>query len=164
MSKRNELSIDDLLRLQEERAAKRHRSSSDGDDIADAAIECSFDSEEDISDGEGSQSSEESSLRVGNDGDGVGEDQFDRQNSRFFRKAQSRSRELVQSLKSPSRSVQSFSEMGVSPVLEAALRRMSIHTPTEVQAACIPPLLSGMLVRAHCVTIKRCPLFQGEIA
>ena len=37
----------------------------------------------------------------------------------------------------------SFSSMDISPPLQAALNNMSIRTPTEVQAACIPPLLSG---------------------
>ncbi|KAK7061670.1 P-loop containing nucleoside triphosphate hydrolase protein [Favolaschia claudopus] len=36
-----------------------------------------------------------------------------------------------------------FSAMRISKVLISALTSMSIHTPTEVQAACIPPLLQG---------------------
>ncbi|KAJ7507739.1 ATP-dependent rRNA helicase RRP3 [Mycena galericulata] len=36
-----------------------------------------------------------------------------------------------------------FSGMGISTSLQAALTSMSIRTPTEVQAACIPPLLQG---------------------
>jgi ATP-dependent RNA helicase DDX49/DBP8 len=34
--------------------------------------------------------------------------------------------------------------MGVSSSLVSAMSKMSIHTPTEIQAACIPPLLDGM--------------------
>ncbi|KAG2146772.1 P-loop containing nucleoside triphosphate hydrolase protein [Suillus clintonianus] len=37
----------------------------------------------------------------------------------------------------------SFTDMGVVPPLEAALARISIRAPTEIQAACIPPLLAG---------------------
>lgn len=37
----------------------------------------------------------------------------------------------------------SFSALGISPQLQSALTTMSIRTPTEVQAACIPPLLAG---------------------
>ncbi len=37
----------------------------------------------------------------------------------------------------------SFSDLGISRILQAALTSMSIRMPTEVQAACIPPLLSG---------------------
>lgn len=33
--------------------------------------------------------------------------------------------------------------MGISSVLVSALAKMSIKTPTEIQAACIPPLLQG---------------------
>ncbi|RPD67353.1 DEAD-domain-containing protein [Lentinus tigrinus ALCF2SS1-7] len=33
--------------------------------------------------------------------------------------------------------------MGISSVLVSALAKMSIRTPTEIQAACIPPLLAG---------------------
>lgn len=39
---------------------------------------------------------------------------------------------------------QTFVELGVSSSLVAAMNKMSIHTPTEVQIACIPPLLDGM--------------------
>ncbi|KAF5321390.1 hypothetical protein D9619_000348 [Psilocybe cf. subviscida] len=37
----------------------------------------------------------------------------------------------------------SFASLGISSQLQAALRSMSIKTPTKVQAACIPPLLAG---------------------
>ncbi|KAL5507790.1 DBP8 [Sanghuangporus vaninii] len=37
----------------------------------------------------------------------------------------------------------SFAELGASKALVASLASMSIRTPTEVQAACIPPLLAG---------------------
>jgi ATP-dependent RNA helicase DDX49/DBP8 len=36
-----------------------------------------------------------------------------------------------------------FAGMGVSSSLVSAMNKMSIHTPTEIQAACIPPLLDG---------------------
>lgn len=38
----------------------------------------------------------------------------------------------------------SFSSLGISPPLQSALKSMSIKSPTEVQLACIPPLLAGM--------------------
>jgi ATP-dependent RNA helicase DDX49/DBP8 len=37
-----------------------------------------------------------------------------------------------------------FMELGVPSSLVAAMNKMSIHTPTEVQIACIPPILNGM--------------------
>lgn len=54
--------------------------------------------------------------------------------------ASTRTRSLAQT---PKHLARSFNDMGISSVLEAALHRMSIHTPTEVQAACIPPILAG---------------------
>jgi ATP-dependent RNA helicase DDX49/DBP8 len=36
-----------------------------------------------------------------------------------------------------------FASLGVAPVLLSALSKMSIQVPTEVQVACIPPLLAG---------------------
>lgn len=38
---------------------------------------------------------------------------------------------------------QTFAGMGVSSSLVSAMNKMSIHTPTEIQAACISPLLNG---------------------
>jgi ATP-dependent RNA helicase DDX49/DBP8 len=43
----------------------------------------------------------------------------------------------------PTKSAPSFLSFGISPLLLAALSSMSIKTPTEVQAACIPSILSG---------------------
>lgn len=39
---------------------------------------------------------------------------------------------------------QTFAGMRVSSSLVSAMNKMSIHTPTEIQTACIPPLLNGM--------------------
>ena len=41
-----------------------------------------------------------------------------------------------------------FSSLGISPSLITALAAMSIKLPTEIQAACIPPLLSGRVIIA----------------
>lgn len=41
----------------------------------------------------------------------------------------------------------SFADMGVAPPLNAALARISIRAPTEIQAACIPPLLAGLFCK-----------------
>jgi ATP-dependent RNA helicase DDX49/DBP8 len=50
---------------------------------------------------------------------------------------------LPRLVRTPKHSISSFNDMGISTALEAALHRMSIHTPTDVQAACIPPILAG---------------------
>jgi ATP-dependent RNA helicase DDX49/DBP8 len=43
----------------------------------------------------------------------------------------------------------SFADMGVAPPLNAALARISIRAPTEIQAACIPPLLAGLFCKNY---------------
>lgn len=40
----------------------------------------------------------------------------------------------------------SFSSLGISTQLQGALKAMSIKAPTDVQSACIPPLLAGEYV------------------
>jgi len=47
----------------------------------------------------------------------------------------------------PSKQV-TFTSLGISPLLLSAMSKMAIHTPTEIQRACIPPLLAGLLVVA----------------
>jgi len=42
-----------------------------------------------------------------------------------------------------SNTIRSFPDLGVSKQIASALAAMSIRRPTEVQAACIPPLLAG---------------------
>lgn len=37
----------------------------------------------------------------------------------------------------------SFASFGITPALLSALNKISIRTPTEIQSACIPPLLEG---------------------
>lgn len=49
----------------------------------------------------------------------------------------------VTSVKPEKPKVTSFAELGVSKILVSSLAAMSIRSPTEVQAACIPPLLEG---------------------
>ncbi len=46
----------------------------------------------------------------------------------------------------PSNPRSSFSSLGISTQLQKALQSMSIKAPTEVQSACVPPLLSGEYV------------------
>ena len=46
----------------------------------------------------------------------------------------------------PSAVPASFSSLGISAPLQSALKSMSIKSPTEVQVACIPPILAGMCI------------------
>ena len=44
----------------------------------------------------------------------------------------------------PQTNFNTFASLGISLPLQAALSSMSIRMPTEIQVACIPPLLSGI--------------------
>lgn len=52
----------------------------------------------------------------------------------------------------PSENV-TFASLGVSKNLQHALSSMSINVPTEVQTACIPPLLAGSSIYPVCMLI-----------
>lgn len=57
----------------------------------------------------------------------------------------------------------SFQSLGIAPSLQVALSGLSISTPTEVQVACIPPLLSGKFPTAK--VMDRCSRVpKAEIA
>ena len=51
--------------------------------------------------------------------------------------------------------IQSFTDLGVSRQIVSALAAMSIRRPTEVQAACIPPLIAGNATHS---SLAHCPL------
>lgn len=153
--RRDELTADDLLRLEEARPAKRLRSSYHKDNFPESgSSQDSFDSEARLS------PSDEGSSPLSGDGfSHVGGFRVSRREVQKDRsdevEASNSSRDAKISnepTKSPTHLVSSFSEMGISPSLEAALRRMSILTPTEIQAACIPPLLSGRDCIGHAKT------------
>lgn len=59
-----------------------------------------------------------------------------------FERVKSPKRQISTSTSSKS----SFASLGISPQLQGALKSMSIKAPTEVQSACIPPLLAGKYV------------------
>lgn len=126
------LTVDDLLRQQEQPLRKKIRLSySDpGDD--EASSESGF------------HESEYTALshNLNDDSFQVQVDSSLEDHSRFFNKATTLSPKLQESL--PVKSC-TFSSLGISALLQAALKSMSIKFPTEVQAACIPPLLEGKI-------------------
>ena len=136
-SKRRALTTDDLMRRQESGPRKRQRRARDEDE------DSSRGSEED------SQSEGLPALDEGEDDEDypseilTGED--DTIPSRFS--SNPRQDTVVKMTTVPSRVSSlplTFAEVGVSSSLVSAMNKMSIHTPTEIQAACIPPLLDGM--------------------
>ncbi|KAJ3513088.1 hypothetical protein NMY22_g15146 [Coprinellus aureogranulatus] len=203
LKKKRALTADDLLRMQEEPAAKRMRmgdvriqraafvdSDTEEDDDGVSGEEAVDEDEEGSEDGEddGSDEEEGSDGKGGGSGDGgqeevvedeEGEDESDDEpfslsashndvEDRFasalrnkeLKEKQSLIRKGVHTLKKEVDSldeedakppslqsnplpVTTFASLGISAPLRAALKSMSITSPTEVQAACIPPILSG---------------------
>ena len=141
--KRAETTVDDLLRRQEEPDRKRRRVT------PDQVVDMDSSAEEEDPDEKRVEGTEDMGIGVVEDGEGSGSDgsedeeqlsmsQPDRFN--FNRTSFKRHDPPPQAL---SRS--SFMSLGVSAPLQAALSSMSIRTPTEIQAACIPQLLAGEL-------------------
>ncbi|KAI6119400.1 P-loop containing nucleoside triphosphate hydrolase protein [Pisolithus croceorrhizus] len=152
---RDELTADDLLRLEEARPAKRLRSSYHVDNFPESgSFQDSFDSEARSSPSDGRSSPLS--------GDGL----IKTIQTKLRVSDSSRGAKISnEPTKSPTHLVSSFSEMGISPSLEAALRRMSILIPTEIQAACIPPLLSGHAKTGSGKTIAfAIPIIQKLVA
>ena len=142
------VSVDDLLREQEKPIRKKRRISDDTDseDPQSPFSECStsasagrgdstgipdlkFDREESSDSEEGT-----SSHRLAVEG----------RIARFF-KSSAEKGDDPGDLGTRSSSRATFSSLGVSTPLVTALNGMAIKMPTQVQEACIPPLLSGML-------------------
>jgi ATP-dependent RNA helicase DDX49/DBP8 len=51
-----------------------------------------------------------------------------------------------------------FASLDISPPLLSALSKMAIHSPTEIQRACIPPLLEGPIAPLSCLRFSRSSL------
>ena len=117
------LTADDLLRRQEQPLRKKRRLSQSSDSENDTGSETFSAS--------GSDDSPPHNFHI----DSSLED-----HSRFSERTISRSPKFQESL--PAQSY-TFSSLGISAPLQATLKSMSIKFPTEVQAACIPPLLEG---------------------
>ncbi|KII94809.1 hypothetical protein PLICRDRAFT_660380 [Plicaturopsis crispa FD-325 SS-3] len=136
-SKRREITTDELMRRQEEPLRKRARLDDDSstDDEDEGSTSGTGSATEDEESGEESEGTEEEDA--GSDREEATlappPDRFDFSRIR---------RDPTSAAPSP-RPPSSFETMGISPPLQAALYSMSIKTPTEVQAACIPPLLAG---------------------
>ena len=154
ITKRRTPTTDDLLRMQEE-PQKRHKrpyfAHRDEDEDNDVGEDDDFDSESVEWDGvqweAGAEESTDSEIGKGSslmEDDSIG--RLDESSSRLG------SRVIVNPQLVHQRSLSSgagkvttvtFSSLGISPTLLSALSKMAIHAPTEIQQACIPPLLAG---------------------
>ena len=158
-SKRRALTTDDLMRRQELGSHKRQKRIRDED-------EDSLQGSDGPVSGEDSQSEGFSALDEGEDdgdlpsgtlisdgeGDGIVPSRFS-----FKPRQGTSSKKATVSSHTPSLP-STFTELGVSLSLVSAMNSMSIRTPTEIQVACIPPLLDGMyfLLRSRVPNIE-CP-------
>lgn len=151
-AKRRALTADDLLRLQEEPPSKRARINEDLD--ATYAYETANSDAEEVDTGVesgASQSGSEDSSEQNSDSEDAASDVARPITADWDaggRVTQSRisvvprtTRVVTGNVSRPSAST--FVSLGISSVLQDALAKMSIRVPTEVQTACIPPLLQG---------------------
>jgi ATP-dependent RNA helicase DDX49/DBP8 len=152
-SKRREITTDDLMRLQEGPPRKRVKLLEElSDDHSDASgsVSDAAASEGALSyhDGEGPM---EDGVEDEEAEDGVSSDDEDGAVAAAA-PAPSVSRvTAIPRVQQPARAVStqkisgatSWLDLSVSSALHAALLSMSIRTPTEIQSACIPPLLAG---------------------
>lgn len=157
-----ELSADDLLKQMEEPRRKRRKIAEDqldSDEGEDGPIRIGNvdDEQGESSDDEDLSERDEANDSDGRGVDGEGEDSgeeldaFDGHSNVHLTEETSRvplpSRTRSLAPKAPDKTDSSkasgFAELGASKALIASLATMSIRTPTEVQAACIPPLLAG---------------------
>lgn len=134
------------IRLEQNTAVDATRS--DGSVRCDEDISTDNDSGRDSDLGE----SEGEDSDVGGDGQSLDRMQWlnDPQSSRLvvgdrLGRAAAPKREAPAQRVQPSPHVESFAALGISQPLQNALKSISIKVPSEIQSACIPPLLAGEL-------------------
>lgn len=181
--KRRALTADDLMRMQEDghRRKRLRIEGSDEDLDENSASEDEDVQASDEQDGEGSDSGSED----GSDGSEVSEvedvqhagmpslpalaDDDEDADSRFglSRMAFKPRAALATAPNAPNppkRLPTSFEAMGISSALVGALSKLSINAPTEIQAACIPPLLQGTFASYAAVMLPELTRMKVEIA
>jgi ATP-dependent RNA helicase DDX49/DBP8 len=134
-SKRRTPTTDDLLRRQEEpqkRYKRPYFAQGDEDEDNDVSEDDDFDSEW------------EAGVEESTDMEDDPIDRLDESSSRLGSRVIVKPRLVHQRpLSSEASKPVTFSSLGISPPLLSALSKMAIHAPTEIQQACIPPLLAG---------------------
>lgn len=156
-SKRRTTTTDDLLRMQEE-PRKRHKRLSpaqrDEDEDSDASEDGSASEDRGVEwDGGGeleNGTDESTDSEIGKENPLVEHGRIGRLNessSLLGSRVSVKPRHVHHHVPSPGAGKPvTFSSLGISPPLLAALSKMAIHAPTEIQQACIPPLLAGLLM------------------
>jgi ATP-dependent RNA helicase DDX49/DBP8 len=123
------MDTDDLLKQQEQQPLRKKRRLSYSDPDNDEAS---------------SESGSDERLSDNSDG-GFQVDWSLEPHSRVSNKTTTQSPKLQATPPTPPAKSYTFSSLGISAPLQVALKSMSIKLPTEVQAACIPPLLEGKI-------------------
>ena len=146
--KHDELTTDDLLKLQEGPPLKKIRVSTSVSVDSGLFVGFNDDSSSASSSSSGDDPSEDSqddndSFLGQMDEEQARGDHLELEGAMEDSGRLKMSRTSPVSTRTPKHLIRSFNDMGISSALEAALHRMSIHTPTVVQAACIPPILAG---------------------
>jgi ATP-dependent RNA helicase DDX49/DBP8 len=151
-SKRRTPTTDDLLRMQEE-PQKRHkklsRAQRDEDQDSDVGEDGLAPEDERDAGGEWESGVDESTdSETGKESPLVELGRIGRLNessSLFGSRVSVKPRHVHRHTSSPGAGKPvTFSSLGISPPLLSALSKMAIHAPTEIQQACIPPLLAGL--------------------
>ncbi|KAK7696024.1 hypothetical protein QCA50_000665 [Cerrena zonata] len=152
--KRKMLSVDDLMRMQEQPSSKRLREDMEekGTDSDSASTTSSTSRSSHASDLSEDDYSDEPSDSEGEDEDEEIRPMHTSLVDSIDRFASSRiaivpRKTLKETPSKPSTSFQplptSFASLGINSALHTALSKMSIKAPTEIQSVCIPPMLEG---------------------
>jgi ATP-dependent RNA helicase DDX49/DBP8 len=156
--KRRELTTDDLLRMQEGPNRKRTRYTSDSEEESDPSGKGpeNEDSASSASEGESEseiQSESDEMKKAGHEfysPKSLNQDTSegsDREDETHFTSSRISTRPKADQLATISATASttavSWISLGIIAPLQTALSSMSIRKPTEIQAACIPPLLAG---------------------
>lgn len=159
-SKRGALTTDDLLRMQEEPHKKHKHSLAQRDEDEDNAGEDDDDFNFKLEPEDRGVESDDGEWEIGVDESTDSENGTEsplQEPSRIGRLNESSSllgsrvivkpRPVYRRTLSPAAGkLMTFLSLGISPPLLSALSKMAIHAPTEIQQACIPPLLAGLLL------------------
>lgn len=135
------LTTDDLLRLQEQKPRKRRRTATPSDSSGSLSGSDSEDESEHTPSSEVDRPFIQDALEE------------EKESSRFILKP--RNAVDTPSKLPPTSPTHTFSSLGITPTLVAAMSKMSIQAPTEVQAACIPPLFAGKRLVKNCSSSPR---------
>jgi ATP-dependent RNA helicase DDX49/DBP8 len=145
--KRKHMSIDDLMRQQEGTLSKRHRLDSSPAPSLDES-DAAFDDDESYSEAALENTDEDDTSGTPGHEDVTLDSEQSSGRLNLFKITPKNSpstlrRKNLENEKA-FEAVKTFSSLGISTPLQLALSAMSITSPTEVQVACIPPLLEGM--------------------